>query len=66
MYVCILNQDREIRLHRNLQARPEPVRPAIAPDREALVVCVECRFTWYGLADLCGREGLPFVRGHAR
>jgi hypothetical protein len=22
-------------------------------------------FTWSGLADLCTREGIPFVRGHA-
>jgi transposase len=30
-----------------------------------LVVCVECIFTWYWLADLCTREGIPFVLGHA-
>src|SRR5207253_7347959 len=30
-----------------------------------VVVCVECIFTWYWLADLCAREGLPFVLGHA-
>jgi transposase len=28
-------------------------------------VCVECLVTWYWLADLCGRDGIPFVRGHA-
>ena len=26
---------------------------------------VECIFTWYWLADLCAREGIPFVLGHA-
>jgi hypothetical protein len=30
-----------------------------------VVVCVECIFTWYWLADLCAREGMPFVLGHA-
>jgi transposase len=30
-----------------------------------LVVCVECIFTWYWLADLCAQEGIPFVLGHA-
>jgi transposase len=30
-----------------------------------VVVCVECIFTWYWLADLCAREGIPFVLGHA-
>src|SRR5262249_6506604 len=38
---------------------------AVAPYREDLVVCVECIFTWYWLADLCAREGIPFVLGHA-
>jgi Transposase len=26
---------------------------------------VECIFTWYWLADLCAREGIAFVLGHA-
>jgi transposase len=65
MYLCILNQDGEIVLHRNMKAAPEPFLKAIAPYRENLVVCVECIFTWYWLADLCAREGIPFVLGHA-
>jgi transposase len=52
-------------VHRNMPAGPEPFLQAIAPYREDVVVCVECIFTWYGLADLCAREGLPFVLGHA-
>ena len=40
-------------------------RSAIAPSREAVVVCVACLFTWYLLADLGAREGLPCVLGHA-
>jgi transposase len=65
MYVCILSQDGEIMLHRNMKASPEPLLKAMAPYREDLVVCVECVFTWYWLADLCGCEGIPFVLGHA-
>jgi len=65
MYLCILNQDGEILLHRNMPTGPEPFLKAIAPYREDLVVCVECIFTWYWLADLCAREGIPFVLGHA-
>jgi transposase len=65
MYLCILNQDGEIMLHRNMRAAPEPFLQAIAPYREDLVVCVECIFTWYWLADLCTQEGIPFVLGHA-
>jgi transposase len=63
--LCILNQDGEIVLHRNMKAAPEPFLKAIAPYQEDLVVCVECLFTWYWLADLCAREGIPFVLGHA-
>jgi hypothetical protein len=37
----------------------------VAPYRTDLVVCVECIFTWYWLDDLCAREGMPFVLGHA-
>jgi transposase len=65
MDLCILNQDGEIMLHRNMQARPEMLLKAIAPYRDDIVVAVECIFTWYWLADLCAREGIPFVLGHA-
>ena len=65
MYLCVLNQAGEILLHRNMKAGPEPFLKAIAPYREDLVVCVECLFTWYWLADLCTAEGIPFVLGHA-
>lgn len=65
MYVCILNQDGEIMLHRNMQANPEPCLKAIAPSREDIVVAVECMFTWYWLADLCAQHGIAFVLGHA-
>jgi transposase len=65
MYLCILNQAGEIVLHRQMKAAPEPFLKAIAPYRDDLVVCVECIFTWYWLADLCAQEGMPFVLGHA-
>jgi hypothetical protein len=63
--LCVLNQEGEVLLHRNMRAAPEPFLQAIAPYREELVVCVECIFTWYWLADLCTQEGIPFVLGHA-
>jgi transposase len=65
MYVCILSQEGEICLHRNMKAAPEPFLKAVAPYREGLVVAVECIFTWYWLADLCAEKGIPFVLGHA-
>jgi transposase len=65
MYVCILSQDGEVMLHRNMQASPDALLKAIAPYRDDLVIAVACIFTWYWLADLCAQEGLPFVLGHA-
>jgi transposase len=65
MYACILDQHGEITLHRNLQANPEAFLKAIAPYRDDIVVAGECLFTWYWLADLCAREGMPLVLGHA-
>src|SRR5205085_9866839 len=65
MYLCILNRDGEILVHRNMPAGPEPFLKAIAPYREDLVVWVECILTWYWLADLGARGAIPFVLGHA-
>jgi transposase len=65
MYVCILNQAGEILVHQNFKASPETFLKVIAPYRDDLVVAVECIFTWYWLADLCTREGIAFVLGHA-
>jgi hypothetical protein len=65
MYVCIVNQEGEILLRRNMNAAPEPFLKAIAPYREGLVVAVECLLTWCWLADLCAQEGIAFVLGHA-
>ncbi|HSX82351.1 MAG TPA: IS110 family transposase [Candidatus Saccharimonadia bacterium] len=65
MYVCILDQAGETRLHRNMPATPEALLKAIAPYREQIVLAAECMFTWYWLADLCAEHGLPFVLGHA-
>ena len=65
MYVCILNQDGEILLHRHMNTSPETLLRNIAPYRADLVVAVECLFTWY-LARrplLSGRDSL--VLGHA-
>jgi transposase len=65
MYLCVSNQAGEMLLHRNMKSAPEPFLQAIVAYREDLVVYVECLFTWYWLADLCTREGIPFVLGHA-
>lgn len=65
MYICVLDADGQIRVHRNGPATPEHFLTTIAAYREDVVVAVECIFTWYWLADLCAQEGIAFVLGHA-
>jgi transposase len=65
MYVCILDQEGAILLRRNLPTDPKRFLRILKPYREDVVVAVECMFCWYWLADLCAREGIPFVLGHA-
>jgi hypothetical protein len=65
LYVCILDQAGTILVHKNMPATPEACLRVVAPYRDDLVVAVECIFTWYWLSDLCAREGIAFVLGHA-
>src|SRR3989304_10239629 len=65
MYLCILDQEGKILLHRNIKTDPDIFLKTIAPYREDIVVAVECIFTWYWIADLCSEENIPFVLGHA-
>jgi transposase len=65
MSVCILDQAGEILLHQNMKASPEAFLRAMTPYRADSVVAVEGLVTGYWLADLCAREGIPFVLGHA-
>jgi len=65
MYICVLDQAGEILVHCNLNTSPDEFLKTVAPCREDLVVACECIFCWYWLADLCAKEGIPFVLGHA-
>jgi len=65
MYLCILDQEGNTMLHHNCRATPDAFIRAIQPYREDVVVAVECMFVWYWLADLCSKEAIPFVLGHA-
>jgi transposase len=65
MYLCILDQEGNKRLHRNVRAKPHDFLNAIEGFRDDLVVGVECVFTWYWLADLCLSESIKFLLGHA-
>lgn len=65
LYLCILNQEGETLVHRQLPCEREKLLKALAPYREDLAVAVECLFCWYWVADLCEEQGFTFVLGHA-
>jgi transposase len=66
MYVCVLEHESgKVVVHRNLRCNPDTFLRTIEPFRDDLVVGIECIFCWYWLADLCTREDIPFVLGHA-
>jgi len=63
--ICILSQEGEGMVHQHFTATPETFLKVLAPSRDDVVVAGACLFTWYWLADLCAREGIPFVLGPA-
>jgi transposase len=65
MYLCILNQQGEVVLHRNIKTKSAVFLHTIKPFRDDLVISAECMFAWYWLADLCEEENIPFILGHA-
>jgi len=52
-------------VHRHMPTSPDALLKPLAPYREQIVMAVACIFPWYWLADLCAREGIPCVLGHA-
>ena len=65
MYVCIIDQKGNTRVHQNLKTDPETMFDIIFPFLEDVVICVECMFSWYWIADFCAEHKIPFVLGHA-
>jgi transposase len=65
MYICILDQAGKTLVHKKLSCDPDEFLKTLRPYRKDLVVAVECLFCWYWMADLCAREGINFVLGHA-
>ncbi len=65
LFVHVLDHNGRTHLQRDIAASPTTFLDAVKPYREGLVVGCECMFAWYWLADLCERESIPFVLGHA-
>lgn len=65
MYLCVIDEEGKILLHRNMRTDPEAFLKAIEPYREDVVVGVECMYCWYWMSDLCAEHKIPFILGHA-
>jgi len=65
MFVCILNNKGDVKVHKNIKTDPGLFLELIAPYGEDIVIGVECVFCWYWLADLCTKHKLSFILGHA-
>lgn len=65
MYICILDSDSNILIHKNIPTSEKAFLKLVQPYREDIVVGVECTFSWYWLADLCAKQDLEFILGHA-
>ena len=65
MYVCVMDVEGKVLLHRNIRNDAEYFLKILEPYREDVVVAVECVFSWYWVADLCADEDIEFVLGHA-
>ena len=64
LFIHICDPAGATRFEKNLPATPDAFLDAIKPFGGLVVGC-ECMFAWYWLADLCERERIPFVLGHA-
>lgn len=65
MYLCIIDSEGQVVMHKNMNTTPGDLAKAIQPFREDVVIAVECMFTWYWIADFCEDNHIPFVLGHA-
>jgi transposase len=63
--VCVLDRAGTVVCQTTLPADKNLLLDTLAPFRPDVVVCVECLFAWYWVADLCAEHHIPFVLGHA-
>jgi transposase len=65
LFIHVLDNKGRTRLELDIPASANAFLDTVKPYRKGLVVGCECMFAWYWLADLCERESIPFVLGHA-
>jgi transposase len=65
LYVCIINQNGETCLHKDISASPDKLNSILEPYLGKIVVGVECMHCWYWVSDFCQDIGVEFILGHA-
>jgi len=65
LYVCIIDQDGNTCVHKEIAAKPEKLLKILDPYIGNIVVGVECMHCWYWIADFCVEINVDFILGHA-
>ena len=65
LYVCIIDQDGNICVHKEISANPNKLQQLLEPYIGNIVVGVECMHCWYWVSDFCQELGVDFILGHA-
>lgn len=65
LYVCIIDNDGNTLVHKEIPANPEKLLRLIKPYIGQIVVGVECMHCWYWISDFCEDLNVDFVLGHA-
>ncbi|MCK4422777.1 MAG: IS110 family transposase [Candidatus Omnitrophica bacterium] len=66
IYICIMNKDRKILVHRQITNNATDLfLKILQPYKHDLVIGAESTFAWYWLADFCADNNIKFILGHA-
>jgi transposase len=65
MYVCVMNKDGDILLHKNMRTESQQIKRNLAPFMPDICIGVESTYNYYWLADACRFNKIPFYLGHA-
>lgn len=65
MYICVMNKEGDILLHRNLRTEFGEFKRKVKKFLPDLSVGAESTYNYYWLADACRHDGIPFYLGHA-
>jgi len=65
MYICVMNKEGDILLHRNLRNEFREFKRKVNKFLPDISVCAESTYNYYWLADACRHDGIAFYLGHA-